>query len=81
MQTTHYIDEGCHCNACIFKRKRLQKLIITKKYNGETILHSEAKFEFINQKITQVKKINNVLAQKHSQTISQSKQNKLRMRF
>jgi hypothetical protein len=81
VQTTHYIDEGCYCNACIFKRKRLQKLIITKTYNGETVIHSEAKIEFLNQKITQVKKINNALAQKHSQTVSQSKQSKLRMHF
>jgi len=65
VQKNHYIDEGCVCKACIIKRNRLKKKIINRQYDGEKIIHTEAKTEFIENRVIQAKKINNTIIKYH----------------
>ena len=54
IQLNHYIDEGCRCQACITKRNIVKQKILTKRYNGEKILHEEAKIELISSRLKQM---------------------------
>lgn len=79
VQTNHYIDEGCICKACIIKRNRLKKKIINRQYNGEKIIHTEAKTEFIENRVLQAKKINSTIIRQ--QQIKNKNQGKLTINF
>lgn len=73
IQTNHYIDEGCICKACIIKRNRLKKKIINRQYNGEKIIHTEAKNEFIENRVIQAKTINNTIIRHQLKNMNQGK--------
>lgn len=57
IQLNHYIDEGCTCKACTAKRNIIKRYILNKRYNGEKIIHVEAKTELIENKLTMVKNV------------------------
>jgi len=63
VQTKHYLDDGCICNACRTKRNQVAQKIINGDNVNERIFHEEAKTEFITQRI---QKINNFIHQKSS---------------
>jgi hypothetical protein len=69
IQSHHYIDDGCICQACMIKRNKIKKIILNKKYNGERIIHVEAKKELIGKRLIQVKKINNVIKNNNNKNI------------
>jgi hypothetical protein len=63
VQTKHYLDDGCICNACRTKRNQVAQKIINGDNVNERIFNEEAKTEFITQRI---QKINNFIHQKSS---------------
>ena len=58
VQTNHYIDEGCICKACKFKRSELASKIMRGIPVVDRITHIEAKNELINKRINKINKIN-----------------------
>ena len=63
IQIDHYIDDGCKCMACIFKRKSIAKKVIHKIPLTilDQVKHSQAKKEMIIKQIEVSKKINNIM--------------------
>jgi hypothetical protein len=61
IQLDHYLDEGCLCKACVLKRAEVASQIMRGLPYSNRIVHTEAKTEFIQKRVTQVNKINRVL--------------------
>jgi hypothetical protein len=64
IQFEHYFDEGCLCNACFAKRKKVINKILKNSNDineNDKITHLGAKHELIEQKVSKATKINNLL--------------------
>jgi hypothetical protein len=57
IQRTHYLDEGCSCKACSFKREQLLNRIRKGENVTDKIIHDNAKIEYINKKANEMKVI------------------------
>ena len=68
LQTNHYMDTGCICRACTYKRTNIIRKLNNGEQNTEKIIHEVVKAEYLqNVKIPQfnrkIQKINRVLVQ------------------
>ena len=61
IQTHHYLDEGCVCQACSLKRKHIVSQILQGDTFKWRIYHEESKQELINMQINKYKNINTLL--------------------
>lgn len=61
VQLDHYVDEGCKCKACFFKRTEIASKIVRGTYVNERIIHSNANIELIKKKVAHVKQINSII--------------------
>lgn len=57
IQTNHYFDEGCICQACKVKRAEISLNIIRGINVTERLVHQDAKQEYIEKKIDKVQQI------------------------
>jgi len=66
IQTTHYIDEGCGCKACLEKRSEIMNKVLNGLSLDETdkIYHDTANIQFLNKRITQVVQMNKIIKNK-----------------
>ena len=51
----HYIDMGCVCEACSFKRRKLAEKVFRGEKIEEKIIHEDAKIELVKEKVEQIK--------------------------
>lgn len=63
IQLNHYMDEGCGCKACDFKRAVIANKVIRgiPLSNTDQIKHEEAKTQLIAKRVNHVNRINNVI--------------------
>jgi len=61
IQIDHYLDEGCLCKACGLKRAEVSSQIMRGSQVSNRIVHTEAKTEFIQKRVSQVNKINKAI--------------------
>lgn len=57
IQLDHYFDEGCVCKACNIKRNEVAIRLIKGEDVKNRIIHTEAKNELINKRITRINKL------------------------
>lgn len=61
VQFDHYMDEGCVCKACNFKRTEMATKIMRRIPVTERLVHTEARTEFLEKRVVQVNRINEVI--------------------
>ena len=61
VQFDHYMDEGCVCKACSLKRGEMASKIMRRIHVTERLVHKEARTEFLEKRVDQVNKINQVI--------------------
>jgi hypothetical protein len=61
IQTDHYMDEGCCCKACFFKRSEIASKIMRGMPVNEKIVHTEAKMQLMRKQVERINKINAVI--------------------
>lgn len=62
IQSNHYFDEGCMCKACSMKRLETISKIIRGIEVKDRIVHTDAKAELIQKRVTRANKINNIIS-------------------
>jgi hypothetical protein len=62
IQLDHYFDEGCICKACGIKRMETISKIVRGITLSERIVHTEAKTELIQKRVSKANKINRILS-------------------
>ena len=63
IQTDHYFDEGCVCTACNIKRCETASKIRRGIFTNDKVVHSVAKNELLQKRVTKANKINNMIKQ------------------
>jgi hypothetical protein len=63
IQLNHYLDEGCHCNACNLKRSEVAKKIASGSQLTiyDHIRHDEAKNQLLAKRVIRANKINTAM--------------------
>jgi hypothetical protein len=74
IQLDHYMDEGCRCKACSFKRKNIVNRILKGLIVNDRVIHDVAKSELIKNRIEKIDIFNQSLA-KTKVTITKSGKN------
>jgi hypothetical protein len=67
IQKNHYLDEGCLCHACSVKRSQVAMNIKKGIMRNERIYHEEAVNDLINKRISNMKKMNDLIKSKNKQ--------------
>jgi hypothetical protein len=62
IQAYHYFDEGCNCKACGLKRMDTISKILRGQEVKDRIIHTEAKTELINKRVTRANNINKIIS-------------------
>ena len=72
LQSNHYMDVGCNCRACNYKRKNIIEKINNGEQNTDKIIHEVVKSEYLqNVRIPNIKKkISYIIMQKQKQQIN-----------
>jgi hypothetical protein len=55
------MDEGCICKACNLKRAEMASKIIRKINVTDRLVHTEARTEFLEKRVVQANRINQVI--------------------
>lgn len=59
----HYLDEGCTCKACNFKRQNMVAKIVANVPVTDRVIHTEAKTELIRKRVVRATTYNNMIRQ------------------
>lgn len=62
IQSDHYFDEGCNCKACGLKRIDTISKILRGQAIKERIVHTDAKTELIQKRVTRANNINKIIS-------------------
>jgi hypothetical protein len=66
VQLNHYLDEGCICKACQFKRNNISNKIMSGEKIIDRIFHEEAKNELIENRLKVFNRVVNTLSKKQN---------------
>jgi len=61
IQSEHYMDDGCICNACVLKRCEISSKLMRGIVIKENVKHSEAKQELIHKQEVRIRRVNRII--------------------